>query len=276
MFEQPQDFADESAALHALLAPLSEAALSERTAFKGWTLADIVGHLHFWNRAALLSLAEPQEFRALGARVITHLGGGGTLRAFERAELAGLAGRALVAAWRDFARAMGERFAAADPSARVEWVGPGMSVRSAITARLMETWAHGQAAYDLLGVVRRNADRIRNIAVLGVNTYDWSFRVRGAKPPQPKPHLRLEAPSGATWTWNDPSETDLIEGAAEEFCQVVTQVRNAADTRLVVRGATATAWLASAQCFAGPPETPPAPGTRRTGPRPAWAEMGAA
>jgi uncharacterized protein (TIGR03084 family) len=271
MFEQPEDFADESDALHALLAPLSEAALAERTAFKGWTLEDIAGHLHFWNRAALLSLAEPGEFRALGAKVIAHLGGGGTLREFERAHLAGLGGRALVAAWHDFARAMAERFAAADPSARVAWVGPDMSVRSAITARLMETWAHGQAAYDLLGVVRRNADRIRNIAVLGANTYDWSFRVRGRTPPRPKPHLRLTAPSGVLWTWNDPSETDVIEGAAEEFCQVATQVRNVADTRLAVRGPAAEAWMACAQCFAGPPETPPAPGTRRTGPRPAWA-----
>jgi uncharacterized protein (TIGR03084 family) len=271
MFEQPKDFADESAALHALLAPLPEAALAERTAFKAWSLADIVGHLHFWNRAALLSLAEPETFRALGAKVMAHLGGGGTLRDFERAELAGLGGHALLAAWHDFAAAMAERFAAADPSARVAWVGPDMSVRSAITARLMETWAHGQSAYDLLGVVRRNADRIRNIAVLGVNTYDWSFRVRGRKSPQPKPHLRLAAPSGALWTWNDPSETDLVEGAAEEFCQVVTQVRNIADTRLAVRGAAAEAWMATAQCFAGPPETPPAPGTRRTGTRPAWA-----
>jgi uncharacterized protein (TIGR03084 family) len=275
MFEQPRDFADESAALHALLAPLGEAALAERTAFKGWTLADIAGHLHFWNRAALLSLAEPDEFRAVGAKVMAHLGGGGTLRAFERTELAGLAGRALVAAWHDFAQTMAGRFAAADPSARVAWVGPDMSVRSAITARLMETWAHGQAAYDLLGVERRNADRIRNIAVLGVNTYDWSFRVRGRKPPQPKPHLRLTAPSGALWTWNEPSETDRVEGAAEEFCQVVTQVRNVADTRLAVRGEAATAWMATAQCFAGPPETPPAPGTRRTSARPAWAEPAA-
>jgi uncharacterized protein (TIGR03084 family) len=107
-----------------------------------------------------------------------------------------------------------------------------MSVRSAITARLMETWAHGQAIYDRLGVVRRNTDRIRNIAVLGVNTYDWSFRVHGQRPPQPKPHVRLTAPSGAIWTWNEPSETDLVEGSAEAFCQVVTQVRNVADTRL--------------------------------------------
>ena len=30
-----------------------------------------------------------------------------------------------------------------------------------------------------LGVERRDADRIRNIATLGVNTYGWTFSVRG-------------------------------------------------------------------------------------------------
>ena len=54
----------------------------------------------------------------------------------------------------------------------------------------------------------------------------------------------------------------LIEGSATEFCQVVTQVRNIADTRLKVAGEAATRWMAIAQCFAGPPETPPAPGSR--------------
>ena len=38
-----------------------------------------------------------------------------------------------------------------------------MSARSSISARLMETWAHGQAVYDRLGVVRVDTDRIRNI-----------------------------------------------------------------------------------------------------------------
>jgi len=272
VFQQPIDFEDESEALHALIAPLGEAALAEPTAFKRWTIGDIVGHLHFWNRAAFFALAEPVAFETLGGEAMAHLARGGMLRDFERSALGRLAGRALVAAWREFLHPMAQRFAAADPSARVQWVGPDMSVRSAITARLMETWAHGQAVYDALGVVRRNADRIRNIAVLGVNTYDWSFKVRGAKPPQPKPHLRLTAPSGGLWTWNEPSESELIEGTAEEFCQVVTQVRNIADTRLTVKGAAATAWMAQAQCFAGPPEAPPAPGARRTLPRPAWAD----
>ena len=36
-----------------------------------------------------------------------------------------------------------------------------MSARSSISARLMETWAHGQEVYDHLGVVRVDADRIK-------------------------------------------------------------------------------------------------------------------
>jgi len=267
VFEQPTDFRDETLALHALVAPLDAAALARPTAFKRWTIEDIVGRLHFWNRGADLSLVDPGAFAALAQEVMAFLGTGQTLRAFERRALGGLAGPALVEAWRGFAVEMAGRFAAADPAARVAWVGPGMSVRSAITARLMETWAHGQAVYDLLGVVRRNTDRIRNIAHLGVSTYEWSFKVHGKTPPAPKPHVRLTAPSGAVWRWNDPSETDLVEGAAEEFCQVVTQTRNIADTALTVRGAAAQAWMASAQCFAGGPETPPAPGTRRTAER---------
>jgi len=267
MFEQPSDFRDESDALHALVQPLDSAALNRPTAFKNWSIADVIRHLHLWNHAAELSLRQPDAFAALSAEIRTYLDSGGGLRGFETLRLGALPEVALVAAWRDTYKAVAERFVGADPSARVQWFGPPMSVRSSITARLMETWAHGQAVYDLLGVVRRNTDRIRNIVVLGVNTFDWTFKVRGEAPPAPKPHLVLTAPSGAVWTWNEPSDTDRIEGAAEEFCQVVTQVRNVADTRLTVRGAAATAWMAKAQCFAGPPETPPAPGTRRTAAR---------
>ncbi|MCW5772935.1 MAG: TIGR03084 family protein [Rhodospirillaceae bacterium] len=272
MFPQPGDFQDETEALYALVAPLGDAALAMPTAFKGWSIGDILGHLHIWNWGADLSLAEPARFDAVFAEVGKIIAAGGSLRDFERRQLGALGGRALVQAWRDFAGPMAARFAAADPARRVRWAGPDMSVRSSITARLMETWAHGQAIYDLLGVVRRNADRIRNIVVLGVNTYEWSFKVRGQTPPAPKPHLRLTSPSGALWTWNEPSESDVIEGAAEDFCQVVTQVRNVADTGLAVRGASARVWMATAQCFAGPPEMPPAQGARRTASRrPDWA-----
>jgi len=41
-------------------------------------------------------------------------------------------------------------------------------------------------------------------------------------------------------------------------------VRNIADTDLQVTGAVANDWMSKAQCFAGAPETPPAPGSRFT------------
>jgi uncharacterized protein (TIGR03084 family) len=157
---------------------------------------------------------------------------------------------------------MAGRFADADPKKRVKWVGPDMSVLSSITARLMETWAHSQAIYDLLGKERSDKDRIKNVAVIGINTFGWTFANRGLLVPADRPYVRLGASSGATWEWGQPSEDNFIEGSAVEFCQVVTQVRNIADTKLHVIGETATSWLAIAQCFAGPPENPPLPGTR--------------
>jgi uncharacterized protein (TIGR03084 family) len=258
------DFQEESEELHALLAPLDDKALDQPTAFKGWTIATVIRHLHVWNLAAEMSLKADGSFGAYYAKLAGHLGKGGKLPSFEVEWLGGLTGRALVAAWKNGVSATAARFASADPAARVKWAGPDMSVRSSLTARLMETWAHGQEVYDVLGQVRRNADRIRNIVILGNNTYGWTFKVRGEEPPAPRPHLRLTAPSGEVWTYNDASAEETIEGIADEFCQVVTQTRNIADTKLKVTGPNAKNWMSKAQCFAGAAEPPPPPGTRVT------------
>ncbi len=259
--QQADDFLAESEALFRLVEPLADEEFERRTEFKGWTLNNVIRHLHVWNYGADLSLTDEDAFEAFYSAVGSSVSGG--LKAFEERYLDGLAGRELVGVWRGFYQAMAERFRAADPSRRVKWAGPSMSARSSITARLMETWAHGQEVYDELGVVRKNADRIRNIVVLGNNTYGWTYAVRGEQPPEPQPHLVLSAPSGEIWTFNEPSQAHRVEGRAEEFCQVVTQVRNIADTALEVTGTSAVDWMSKAQCFAGPPETPPAPGSRR-------------
>jgi uncharacterized protein (TIGR03084 family) len=172
----------------------------------------------------------------------------------------------LLEKWHNFAQEMSNRFAVADPKKRLKWAGPDMSVRSSITARYMETWAHGQAIYDLLGVVRKNGDQIKNIVILGVNTFGWTFMNRGSEVPAEIPYLCLDAPSGDIWEWGDANNSNSITGAAEEFCQVVTQVRNVGDTGLIVQGDIAQQWMAIAQCFAGPPEDPPPVGTRFTEP----------
>lgn len=260
MIAEADDFLAETQALATLIAPLTERDYQERTQFKDWAINAVLQHLHTWNRAAHLSLTDAAGFAAFVDRVR----GGGGLRAFEEAWLSGLSGIALRDAWLAHAGETASAFRKADPKARLKWMGPDMSARSSITARQMETWAHGQEVFDLLGVERVETDRVRNIAHLGVSTFGWTFAARGRKPPGEAPHVRLTAPSGAVWEWNTPSSEDYVSGDAVEFCRVVTQTRSIADTRLTVKGPVATEWMSIAQCFAGAASEPPAPGTRFT------------
>jgi len=262
MFQQPLDFRDESESLYRVLATLADADFARTTQFKGWTVHDVVSHLHAWNRAADLALADPAGFDEFRARLFAELGKGRRLREFETEWLDGAKNRERVEQWRDFYLAMTERFLAADPKKRVAWAGPDMSVRSSISARLMETWAHSQEVYDLLGRECVHTDRIKNIADLGVRTFGWAYVNRGRAVPAPVPYVRLTAPSGAVWEWNEGETDNRVEGTAVDFCKVVTQGRNVADTALRVTGPVAIDWMTIVQCFAGPPEDPPAPGTR--------------
>jgi uncharacterized protein (TIGR03084 family) len=262
MIHQAIDFRDESDALFALLEPLDEQEWARKTQFKQWTPNDIIAHLHHGNYMADLSLRDSDAFAEFMRGLAADGKKGIRLLDSTHAWLSGIRNRELLHRWRDFYRETADHFASAEPKKRVKWVGPDMSVLSSITARLMETWAHSQAAYDLLGRARNDTDRIKNVAVIGINTFGWTFANRRMTPPADRPYVRLTAPSGATWEWHQPDQENIVEGNVVEFCQVVTQTRNIADTRLIVRGETAKAWMEIAQCFAGPPENPPAPGTR--------------
>ena len=259
--QQAQDFRDESDALAAILDGRPEGEWERPTLFKGWTANDAIRHLHFWNRGADLALTDPDGFQALVRRHRAAAAASGH-RTAEADGVGGLGGPALLDAWREYYRGMAARWREIDPRTRVQWVGPEMSVRSSITARLMETWSHGQAIFDLFGLGREEHDRIRNVVVLGVNTYGWTWAVRKREPPGPMPRLELTAPSGAVWEFGEPDGVNRIEGPAVAFAQVVAQTRNVADTDLRVSGPVAEAWMANAQCFAGPAEAPPPPGAR--------------
>ena len=257
--EQAQDFCDESAALAALLAQLSDTDCEMPTLFKAWTINQIIRHLHVWNIAAGKSLEGEEAFTAfLGALMGNERGL--SFNAMEHRYLEGLSGSALLSAWRVRCEQLAVSFAATEPKVRLKWVGPDMSAISSITARLMETWSHAQAIYDVLGEERLDHDRIGNIVRLGVNTFGWTFKNRQEAPTGPMPRLHLIAPSGAIWEYGEGE--DLIAGKAKEFCQVVTQCRNIGDTQLQVSGPVAERWMAIAQCFAGPPQEPPAAGAR--------------
>jgi len=259
--QQAQDFLDESEALYALVAPLNDAAFEQVTLFKGWTINNILRHLHVWNLAVDLSLVDEAGF----TQMISDLFGaerGVKFTEKENAILNGLSGQPLLEAWITGARKAAEHFGAADPKKRLKWVGPDMSALSSISARLMETWSHALAIYDVLGAEREDTDRIGNIVRLGVNTFGWTYKNRKMAIPDSMPYVRLTAPSGAIWEYGEPQTDEMIEGSATEFCQTVTQCRNIADTQIKVTGKIAEEWMAMAQCFAGPPNDPPAKGAR--------------
>jgi uncharacterized protein (TIGR03084 family) len=258
---QARDFLLESEVLARLLAGLAPADWTRPTLFKDWSADDIVVHLHFWNRAADLSAHDPDAFARLMDEVRAERAVR-PLRAIEGARIRER-GAELLAAWQATFRDIADRWQALDPSQRVKWSGPDMSVRSSITARQMETWSHGQALFDLFAQDREESDRLLNIVVLGVNTYGWTFRVRGLEPPMPMPWVALTLPSGAPFSAGDPSAPSAVRGDAVAFCQVVAQTRNVADTALQVEGEAARQWMRHAQCFAGPPQEPPPPGYRR-------------
>jgi uncharacterized protein (TIGR03084 family) len=168
-------------------------------------------------------------------------------------------GAELLAAWRTDRARLLEVARVVDPSARVPWYGPAMAARSFITARLMETWAHGQDVADALGVQRVPTSRLRHVAHIGVRARPFSYMIRSMALPAESVYVALEGPEGDRWEWGEPA-ANRVTGAALDFCLVVTQRRHVTDTRLVVEGPAALEWIEIAQAFAGAPGTGRRPG----------------
>ncbi len=256
------DFKAECDSISAQLSSVGANRFKTKTQFKGWTITDIIGHLHLWNIAADLSLTAPDKFMAFAANILTQMNVGKTHIQVQNAWFDGKTGPQIFADWKAFYPGLAARFKAADPQARLKWVGPDMSASACIIARQMEHWAHMQAVYDVMGIDRVNTDGIKNIAHIGVTTYSWSFKVKSMTPILPKPYVRLTAPGGGIWVWNTPQKDNRVDGDAAQFCQVVTQCRNIGDTQLTCIGPAATTWMQIAQCFAGGAQMPPPPGAR--------------
>ncbi len=257
-----QDFKDEVDELHTFLEKLTPEQWAEETGFMEWTPWDVVAHLHYFDVVSMASLAGEEAFAGERDTLMAALVEGKKNKQLARERFGDLDAPGLLTAWKQTAFELADALGASAPKRRLPWFGPDMGVPMFTTARLMETWAHGQEIYDLAGATRGYTDRIKHIATIGVKTFGWTFINRQQEPPGPPPYVRLEAPSGAVWEFGEPSETECVRGTAIDFCHVVTQGRNVADTALEVTGPVATAWMAIAQCFAGGAVDPPAPGTR--------------
>ncbi|MGA2836810.1 MAG: TIGR03084 family metal-binding protein [Acidimicrobiales bacterium] len=232
------------------------------TPAEGWAVRDQISHLAFFDEAGRLAMVDPEAFAQLVDEVVVAAG--------DPMDVHLVPGRAmggdeLLEWWGTAHRAMVEAFSVADPKTRVPWFGPPMGALSFISARLMETWAHGQDVCDALGAERVATARLFHIAHLGVRARPFSYAVRDRAVPTGRIHVAVTGPDGDAWVWEIGEDEDgepigTVTGTALDFCLAVTQRRNIADTDLVVTGPLAEDWMSIAQAFAGPP----GPGRPRT------------
>ena len=255
--EVAADLAAEQQALDDVVAGLPPELWQAPTSSPGWTVADQIGHLTYFDGTAALAMTDPPAFDRHRRQLLKSFGDARAMEAATLAVYRTMKPEVLLATWREGRSQLARAAASVPADARIEWYGPSMSKRSFLTARLMETWAHGQDVVDAVGGVRPPSDRSRHVAQLGVITRGWSYKNRGMDMPDGEVRVELTAPSGEVWTWGPDDAADSITGPAEDFCLVVTQRRHVDDTSLVANGALAREWMEVAQAFAGTPTTKP-------------------
>ena len=248
--ELVDDLAAEHDDLDRLVAGLASAEWDLSTPAEGWSIKDQIGHLAYFDEVAELAATDADGFAALLEAAIEDPDDY-VERATDRARATG--GAEVLAWWRDARSSLVVGLADLDPEARVPWFGPPMGARSFVTARLMETWAHGQDVVDTLDATREPTDRLLHVAHLGVRTRPFSYAVRGRSMPDADVRVELTSPGGDEWAWGEPGAADVVRGPALDVCLLVTQRRHVDDTDLEVTGDAAAEWTSIAQAFAGGP-----------------------
>ena len=238
----------------------------------GWTVRDQVSHLAYFDETATLRATDPERFRREAAELLAarrRLPRPGRRRAPRTCR------RRAVRDW--FTRARAEyvaTFSALDPSTRLPWYGPDMSAASSVTARIMETWAHGQDVADALGVTRTPTARLRHVAHLGVRTARrTAFALRGRpgarRPGARRAHRARPASHGRGVPTTPPTASPAPRSTSA--CSSPSAGTVATPT-WSSRARSPTEWMSIAQAFAGAPgpggRAPTARGGRADDPRP--------
>lgn len=244
------DLNAESESLEVLVATLSDEDWLTPTPAPGWTIAHQIGHLAWTDDIARLAASDVEAFNAQIEKALPRLS---TLVDDAAAERAFLPTRELLHHWHTGRSGLATALAAVPHGQKVPWFGPPMSPASMATARLMETWAHGQDVADALGATREPTARLQHVAHIGVRTRDFAFIANGLEPPQDSFLVELVGPEGEKWSWGPEDAAQSVRGPALDFCLLVTQRRHLDDLSLELNGTDAVRWSGIAQAFAGPP-----------------------
>jgi uncharacterized protein (TIGR03084 family) len=239
------DLAAEQLELQAVVAAIDADRWLAPTPAWGWDVRDTIAHLADTDEMAIdTARGGPYAINDLAARA----GSGADVTYHGVLRGRRLSGRAVAGWWVDTSAAERSMLLDLPPDARVPW-GIGMRTPSFVTARLMETWAHGLDVRAALGVPAVDTDRLAHVAWLATRALPYAYSVAGLQPSDAPLRVELTLPSGAPWTFGPDTAADRITGSAGDYCRVFVHRRRPADTNLVIEGATARTAIAIARAF---------------------------
>jgi uncharacterized protein (TIGR03084 family) len=231
------DLRAEARALDALLTTLDPGGWLTPTPAAGWDIRDSVAHLAVGDELALECVVEDRVPVVMQQGIEAVVAGEAAAHAFERTLVD--RGRALEPSavhhwWRKGNADLCTAVARVDPSHRLPWGPNQLSPASFVSARVMETWAHGLDCFDAVGAEPPYTDRLRHVADLSLRALPYAFMIHGADGPGPV-RLDLTSPSGDAWCIGPEDATTVIAGAAADWCRVAVR-RDRGDERTRLRG----------------------------------------
>jgi uncharacterized protein (TIGR03084 family) len=242
---------DQDRELDDLVRDLDTAGLETPSRCDGWTVADVLLHLAQSNEMAVASVTgrweaaiESRALRMAAARPADVDELAAVMVDIDRAEPEASRDR-----WQASVAAMEAAVAAADPSARVQWVAGELAARTLATTRLAEAWIHSVDVAVGLGVELAPTDRLWHIARLAWRTVPYALARDGLEPAGPV-RFALTGPGGDHWTFGPDDAPTSVRGPATDLCAVAGQRMAAADTALRAEGPDADSVLRLVRTFA--------------------------
>ena len=247
MREILSDLVAEEQHLDQFLQSLADREWKKKTPAEGWTIKDQVSHLaHVEGLAAEVleqgkkridaeNVTDIDEWTAVGVAL------GRPQRHQEVIEW-----------WRHGRADVVDALSRMSAGDRVPWLYGDMSAQSFATMRLMETWAHGldvkvAILARILPIPEEDLEeeeedpladtlRLRHIAWFGQKSLPFSYRQVGDTYPSQGVRVEVMGPKYQAWRFG-PEDTDqVIRGMAGDWCRVVVQHQDPADTGLKAVG----------------------------------------